>query len=405
MEISTRGYNKKFLWINGALGTGKSALITQIVQNIRQNEIGVVDVFLCEASTYETQSASTVIRFIADFLNRISNSYLDEKLVNYICSPAFESATDVDLFSRLIFEPTSRITLEEKVFVIIDALDEMLPVECNSFLDLLRKFDVPKWLNFILTSRDESQILLSLSGVSEAISLNDETENRNDIAEYFRQELSLSEEDILALATKCAGNFLYAFHICQYLQEYPDSTINDLPPSLFDMYDRMLDRKYENNDEFEKDAKAVFELLVAVKAPIAISDIAKILGVSLSEINRRLKKISAFLICYNAESNSSKEYRIYNPSFVEYLTTSHDNIYCVNRHDGDNAICAYLKCNPKELLKSKYYNEYGLLHAIENKDVDLITSLISSENEQLSEKIENDLYNVYLTNKTDVIDI
>lgn len=405
METTNRGHSKKFLWINGALGTGKSALITQIVQDIRQNDIGVVDVFLCEASTYETQSASAIIRFIADFLNRISSSYFDEKLVNYICSPAFESATNVDLFSRLIFEPTRRITFEKKVFIIIDALDEMLLAECNSFLDLLRKFEVPKWLNFILTSRDESQILLSLSGVSEVISLNDETENRNDIAEYFRQELSLSEEDILALATKCAGNFLYAFHICQFLQEYPDSTINDLPPSLFDLYDRMLDRKYENNDEFEKDAKAVFELLVAVKAPIAMNDIANILGISLSEINRRLKKISAFLIYYIAESSSPKEYRIYNPSFVEYLTTYHDNIYCVDKQDGENAICAYLKRNPNELLKSKYYREHGLLHTVENKDAELIEILLTFEDEQLPEKVENDLYYVYLINPANVIDL
>lgn len=405
MNAPTHGYSKKFLWINGALGTGKSALVTQIVQNIRQNDIGSVDVFFCEASTYETQSASAVIRFIADFLNRISRSYFDEKLVNYICSHAFDSATNVDLFTRLIFEPTRRIESKEKIFILIDALDEMLPNECNSFIDLLRKFEVPKWLNFILTSRDESQMLLALSGVSEVISLNNETENLKDIAEYFRQELSLSEHDIIALATKCAGNFLYAFHICQFLQEYSDSTINDLPPSLFDMYDRMLDRKYENNDEFEKDAKAVFELLVAVKAPIAINDIANILGVSLSEINRRLKKISAFLIYYNAESHSSKEYRIYNLSFVEYLTTFQDNIYCINKQNGERAICAYLKHNPNELLKSKYYNEYGLLHAIENKDVGLISKLISSENEQLSEKIENDLFFVYLTNKTNVIDV
>lgn len=404
---------KKYLLISGALGTGKSALVTHIIDYINSRELGKVDVFFCEASIDGTRHASTLIKFIANFLYRIfGDNYFSSDIINYLKDDVFIRDSADRLFAKLIFNPILKLNPEagKQYFLIIDALDEMISDQCQVFLDLMNRFNPPRWLNIIMTSREEQLIIRSLERSSICISLNNPQSNLTDVEDYFREELPDKDESYIKdLAKRSEGNFLYAKYLSEEIRLTGDISIHSLPYALDGLYDVMLKRKYESlgaNDEFDRDARPIFEVLVAAKSPISINEISNVIGVDIREINRRMQKISSFVTLPPSRS-MAPEIRIFNPSFVSYLTNNNGNIYYIDKNMGIQLFLNYIERTKGEVLlpdRSKYFSSYGLLHIIEEKASGVLEELLRSPNEQIPDIIENELFFIYIKNSKDVID-
>ena len=158
-----------------------------------------------------------------------------------------------ELFTKLLQEPLSRCTpFQQRVLVVIDALDETQYKSRDDFLDLImNRFPLlPEWLVFFITSRPEETVQFRLNKYNPCIKIcagssahfNVYQQHERDIKLFLEKRvdfshLSYSAEDV---TKACNGLFLYAFYISRILRDPVHSgkinQLSDLFPGDIDSF-------------------------------------------------------------------------------------------------------------------------------------------------------------------------
>lgn len=170
---------------------------------------------------------------------------------------------------------------QENVWVLIDALDEANDTFDNKIAQTLaRHMDrMPRWMRFILTSRDDSKVRLPLQKYHPQIFDLEEyvkEKNSEDLLLYVREELDdlhPTEEQVQQIVDKSQGVFLYLSLCVEGIHngEYSLDHLAQLPDGLSDFYYLTFTRLFHDRlDHYKKTVLPILEVVVGSKEDVNV---------------------------------------------------------------------------------------------------------------------------------------
>jgi WD40 repeat protein len=389
------------LVISGPPGTGKSACAGRIVQLLLADGlVGAPDVQLgawhfCQARQDTTLIPSRVVEGMArqllsrldGYAGALANEALPHPPVTITGSATVtgqvskgavvagvnvgaltinsDSEDATVLFDRVIRRPLARLAadgrLPARVVIVIDALDEALSRSSGEeLLNVLGRVtgpdaELPENVRFIVTTRPDRRVLRNFGEPDlDLLAFN---QSQHDIAAYIRKHLAFSMPERASLlasqiAAAVSGNFLYARYVMVSLSARPpDSStgldLKCLPPGLDQHYRDFMARELTRTTAaWEQHFRPVLTLLAVAEGDgMTREQIAAITGLSLSEVNDSITRLTPYL-----SFSLTGGMRIYHHSFVTYLENQQD--YPVFLGEADAAVVAW--------YRSRYSHEWLL---------------------------------------------
>ncbi|KAH9165746.1 hypothetical protein EDB89DRAFT_1818485, partial [Lactarius sanguifluus] len=290
------------LWIHGKPGSGKSVLCSAVINNV---------------TTLCNEGSASMAYFYFDFRD-INKQARRNLLSSFLTQLSNRSEHFCDILSRLYrahdngaHQPSDSVLLQclkemltlpnqGPVYLIMDALDECpdtsdVPSPREQVLDLVKDLvglRVPS-LHICVTSRPEVDISDALESIaSQAVSLQDESGQKKDIANYVRSVVYSGsgkfmrrwrpedkEHVIETLSERADGMFRWVF--CQLetlrncLPQNVRGVLKELPKSLDETYERMLKEIGKTNP---RQAYRLLQCLTVASRPLRVEELAEVLA-------------------------------------------------------------------------------------------------------------------------------
>ena len=341
--------------IIGEPGSGKSAIMSQLICSPRSSLLihnNIIGYHMCD---YSEKGKRDGARFVRNLVDQIAGSipeYSDfvtsNEQVKKVLEKRCESDT-VGCFYDAVVGPLRELKNQPNSlkYIFIDALDECLEKDRKSstILEILKnKLSLfPNWLKIILSSRNWTTVIEKLPQSVKRVVL-DPVDERNleDIHFYIRYVWFQNSffmdrllEAMVGFTSKLdgirvnslinemsrngEGNFLYVKTSLEYLYA-SEGRINlqSFPTSLYDIYNIYFERQF-GKDEFSN-YKLLFEVLLAARSPLKLTEIASILKQPTSLLSELLQQVSSF---FRFEQDGTVS--IYHQSFAEWLENKTDS--------------------------------------------------------------------------------
>lgn len=283
-EQWSQSNNVKNLWIRGIPGCGKSVVAASLISRLqRQGDAIVLFFFFREVIQANRSPRSLIPDFCHELVDHSpplveSLKSLQEAHSN-VASVPFEK-----LWSSLV---TCLGSIKERVFCVVDALDEMKPGnESDQFLEEFLNLQTPDTVKVILTSRQVPQVERYMSGACLVDLRLDRKNVDRDIAFYLTQRLDNSEMDIAAetaealkkaICDRGKGLFLYARLMFDKLLLHPDdilSQIDSLLDGLGDMYGDILHEHVSRSGTNSHFQQLILEWIIHSSRPMRLLELA-----------------------------------------------------------------------------------------------------------------------------------
>ena len=332
--------------ITGAPGSGKSALMSQLICSPYSNLLihrNIIGYHLCEYSEKGKRDGTRFVQNLVDQIAARFPGYSEHIIKNEQIRRELDTFCHKDVigcFFTSILGPLRELKPPDGLrYIVIDALDECFESDKTSEIIEILSSKIPyfpKWLKVILTSRNLSMVTTRIPRTVRRTPLyaNDER-NVKDIRLYVSRFMSQNSFFMDRLLTamnftsrtygmrkildqvikRGEGNFLFVKSTLQYMND-TDGVVDFrvLPTSLFDLYTIFFDR------QFGKDGlgsfTSLFELLLCVASPLHLSDMEEILRreYEAENIPQLINQVSCFLIF-----GPDGTVRIYHQSFADWL--------------------------------------------------------------------------------------
>jgi hypothetical protein len=249
-------------------------------------------------------------------------------------------SVDKDDLSTLLGKATEKITTNEKLIIIVDALDEVDQKPGGENILYLPK-TLPDNVYFFLTRRPYDKERLQTEVKKESLDLTDDKynqENQHDIQEYIRSCLKNDPEHkdrlqnwienknitpdafVNELTTKSENNFMYLRYVLPAIAEgkYNDNDLKltQLPQGLKDYYQTHWERM-KMDDESQKIKVIVLYILVEFAKPIPCEKIAAITEKDEFDVQKILDEWIEYL--RKQPEDGYDCYSIYHASFLNFL--------------------------------------------------------------------------------------
>ena len=275
----------------GPMGYGKSAICTHLLCASGNSSAGlmrqhIVAYHICRFDVPSTKSPDVFIRRLIGMLatkneafrsviGRIGSSSIIYDIQR--CREDPIACIDQGIISPL---NTINITVNEPWIILIDALDECSTKgdSANAILDILRRraAHVPKWLKFLITSRD-------VPGIKEFNKLevkylpNNDTRNKADMKDFIQNSLITSwisgifgesvTQKLITSVEKTDPSFLYISQSVLYYRN--DLKVSRLPPTLVGIYQINFERLFGFDRKNFNLARNILELVCASTRPLS----------------------------------------------------------------------------------------------------------------------------------------
>ena len=234
------------IWLNGPAGAGKSAIAQTIAGRCSGEQLAASFFFLRNSSDRGT--ATRLFTTLAWQLAKNIPELLPYTESAVETEPLFPTKSLDIHFDRLIIQPLQKLLCDkpdfcpQKSLVVIDGVDECTPDRDQMLFlmligDALAKTHIP--LRFLICSRPEPHIqevfeAEDMTGITQAVSLNDQFKPDDDIRRYLEDEFAriraqhklfkLSLEwpprtTIDQLVSKSSGQFIYASTVVKFVDD------------------------------------------------------------------------------------------------------------------------------------------------------------------------------------------
>ncbi|KIM38372.1 hypothetical protein M413DRAFT_420490 [Hebeloma cylindrosporum] len=357
-------------WINGAAGTGKSAIAHTLALRFHQrNELGS---FLSFDRTYLAERRhekvfSTVARDLASHnpgVRRPLAAVIRER--NWLK----RTADIIQQWESLVITPSAHLPTDHPILLVIDALDESGDIQSRKhLLSILahRAVELPSNVRILLTSRPLDDILQALQSsihvISKVIDDLPKSSINRDIRSYISARLTqvngfvFDDNRLQILVNHSEGLFQWAFVACEFIQGSgrlfsPEKRYHKLTnPSntasltkLDMLYDTILQEVCPDNDEDDMQVFcSVMGQILASFEPLPLDALTVIRAqfpsraVDADDVYSVLKHMGSVL---SGITNHSIPIRPLHSSFRDYLTDPRRsrNFYIdISQHSSDLA--------------------------------------------------------------------
>ena len=273
--------DENVLLLEGGPGTGKTAFSLWIATRKLPKQIQAWH--LCQYNDVNTRSLLTCVKsltwYLASRLPSFYDSFDDWALLEQMKSGGDEMAAAA--FKKLILENLCNVHVgDERIVILIDALDEASEGGTNGLANILAQYSdaLPRWLRFIVTTRNDASVTLPLKEMSYRINLDEVTNRENcasDIRNYVKESLDdqlLAEnKDLVDEITERSGNvILYAKLMCAAINSDGKVDMSQLPRGLGSYFDSHMSRYFGSNGDYGFDTHAlpILHLVLASCQPI-----------------------------------------------------------------------------------------------------------------------------------------
>lgn len=272
--------NSRVLWMHAKAGFGKTAISTYLA-NKHSKALGI---YFCQFDYKESKKPIEMLKVLIYQLSTQLDEY--HKILQTINIKDEVEKSAEHIFSQLLIEPLYQIKKpKDKHFFIIDGLDEAKNNGTNQILELIanRFADLPSWLNIVVTSRIEPELLRKLKKFNPVELKTDDKRNRDDLKFFLEKNKNIKDGEIVkALIKKSEGNILYLKAIFELdmikNNRFSLENIEELPPSMEGFYCKYFERKFEDKELYEERYLKFISILVAKKGmpELLVKDILKL---------------------------------------------------------------------------------------------------------------------------------
>ncbi len=359
IEDYIKGDKNDIFVLKGVAGTGKSAIISELVKNtelVRSAHICSFDIantlkphdILCNLAYYLACSDR-------DYARNVSFEKLNE-LGNFPLQQVFDI-----LFTKQLKGETRKFAL------VIDGLDEM---DYKDYMELVKVLkngaSTIGNVKIILAIRSEERYISKFEK-NPCYELNKENNAKaaeEYISWYLKEKNVYSDSLKKKLLDVSEGNFQYLTYLFgQYSDSALDITDPGLPDDLKDLYLVSLQRRYPDPDEFISEYSGLLSVLCAAAEPLRADDIAFLLDEDAEDIKKKTLKLS-----YLVKKENGK-FSIYHKSMKDFLTDSDfSEEYAVSASKGHKLIVE--KASDGFAEKNEYVDKYYAYHILMAKDKD-----------------------------------
>ncbi|KAF8954093.1 hypothetical protein BDZ97DRAFT_1711901, partial [Flammula alnicola] len=340
----------RVFWLNGAAGTGKSAIAHTIALKFDQSrELGSC---LCFDRTYLTERRhekvfSTIARDLASH-----NPGIKRELADAIRDRSWLKSTPdiIQQWENLLVKPAARLSNGGTILLVIEALDESGDAHSRGhLLSILarRARELPSNFRILLTSRTLDDISQALGSSRHVISkVTDDipkSSTDQDISIYISRRLAqvngffLDNSKLHLLVDRSEGLFQWAFVACEFIQgsgkfSSPETRFVKLTNSpttrsvttLDTLYDTLLQEMCADNDEDDMQVfRSVMGQILSLYEPLSLSALKTIRKhcpsglIDADDISSVVKHMGSLL---SGITNDSVPIRPLHSSFHDYLT-------------------------------------------------------------------------------------
>ncbi|GCL38827.1 hypothetical protein SR1949_39460 [Sphaerospermopsis reniformis] len=304
-------YPKGYFTIVGVPGSGKSAILAQLV--LQNPDIIYYDAQIPGKNRVEEFLTDVCTQLIRKFQSLLNSENLD-----------FDHY-DSSVFSLLLQQISERLSLDSKLIIIIDGLDR---VDIHSQAVGTNLFHLPRYLPnqvyFIFARRPykKSHGGLLIEAPAQVLDLGDfQRENREDVREFIRRkrtaETQSSQRNIIDLIDE--DNFMYVQQVLTAFSEgfydQPEN-INSIPPNLESYYQQHWQKM--QGDGLSDVAVNVLRILTAGEMqPMSAFAISQVINEDVFDVMEVMEQWLEFL----REFREGKEvkYQLYHHGFRLWL--------------------------------------------------------------------------------------
>ena len=326
-------YPKGYLTIVGVPGSGKSAILAQLV---RQNP----DIIYYNA---QIPGKNRVEGFFKDVCPQLDSLFSTppqpspqarREIINH-SQPPPQARREIEvvnanegswLFSNLLQQVSERLSPENQLIIIIDGLDR---VDINSQAAGTNLFYLPRYLPnqvyFIFARRpyQRSHSGLLIEAPSQVLDLADfPEENREDIREFLRRkrttETQSYQRNIIELIKENEDNFMYVQQVLTAFNEgfYDEHDVHEVPPGLQVYYQQLWD-KMQGDGLSDVAVNLLVVLTAGEMQPLSMLDISKVINEDVFDVMEVLEGWLEFLQVIS--TGKEVKYQLYHYGFRKWL--------------------------------------------------------------------------------------
>ena len=290
--LDDRTSENRVMVISGDAGMGKSVISAVVCQRM-QNAGRLSGSHFCQHNKARHRNPKIMLQSLAYQLSELLPQYKRE-LVKALSRNLGEDINNLEvgeLFELLFEEPLINVDDPGRsLLMVIDGLDESEYKGRNELLDVMaNQFStLPGWVRFCVTTRPEINIADRLKKFNPVLLEQDDEENVQDIRLFLERQLcsviqSGSEEVVIdALVRKCAGHFLYAYLMADFIKENvslltPAELGRTLPSGVSSVYQSYFERLEKELTISEELLLTFLSGLAAAKEPLPLDFVSKLL--------------------------------------------------------------------------------------------------------------------------------
>jgi hypothetical protein len=345
LEWIDGGGDQSICWLNGAAGSGKSAISRTVAQRCEGSGRLCASFFFFRGAGRRSKITHLISTIAYSMVLSIpaTRPYVENVLLrdHHIIHRSHERQ-----FRKLIIEPICSVTLPLlPMVIIIDALDEcddrqaiaeFINIVARAFQD--NRMSLP--LRFFFTSRVEEHIRSMFAAapaldVTYCLSLQEfcadddiRTFLRSRFASIYQQKYRLignislpwpSQWDLDELVYKSSGSFIFAFTLINFVNDGSDLPHRKLQTALQShsgldpLYTQVL-QSASHSHYFTR----VLQTIITIREPVSIIDLACLLQIEGGDVILALQEVQSIIM---VPEDDEKPVRLFHTSLRDFLTT------------------------------------------------------------------------------------
>ena len=330
--------NERCLVIEGDAGSGKSAIVSELVRRDPQGRM--LAYHFCRADQTMTVQPAEFVRSLAAMIGGRIEAYGAElngddlrlRLVSDACA-----ADPLTALMGCIVNPLAALPPLGTRYIVVDALDEALAPPGGArtlpIPQLLARalVDFPPWLRLVVTMRRHER-LSALFQHAAHIGLHDgDSRQRQDVAAFLAKHFeagrpsgeAASDADhaaMRAIEASSAGNFLYARQVAEAVDrgEIAVEDIHQLPSGLAALFSRIFQARFADARAYEAPER-ILGAILAAKEPLTAAQIAAASGLSLrQQALPVLEQLTGYVVA-SLSASGETVHSVFHKSLADWL--------------------------------------------------------------------------------------